>query len=47
MIFMKNKNGVDIEITEKEIEEFENKYNVELNKDVYDAILDKVFEILD
>ena len=33
--------------TEDEISEFENKYNVELNKDIYDAILDKVFEILD
>jgi len=33
--------------TEDEILEFENKYNVELNKDIYDAILDKVFEILD
>ena len=33
--------------TEEEISEFENKYNVELNKDIYDAILDKVFEILD
>ena len=33
--------------TEDEISEFENKYDVELNKDVYDAILDKVFEILD
>lgn len=33
--------------TVDEISEFENKYNVELNKDIYDAILDKVFEILD
>ena len=33
--------------TEDEISEFENKYDVELNKDIYDAILDKVFEILD
>lgn len=33
--------------TVEEISEFEIKYNVELNKDIYDAILDKVFEILD
>ena len=33
--------------TAEEISEFEIKYNVELNKDIYDAILDKVFEILD
>lgn len=33
--------------TADEISEFENKYNVELSKDIYDAILDKVFEILD
>lgn len=33
--------------TVDEISEFEIKYNVELNKDIYDAILDKVFEILD
>ena len=33
--------------TEEEISEFETKYNVELNEDIYDAILDKVFEILD
>ena len=33
--------------TEDEISEFENKYNVELNKNIYDVILDKVFEILD
>ena len=33
--------------TAEEISEFEIKYNVELNEDIYDAILDKVFEILD
>lgn len=33
--------------TEDEISEFENNYHVELSKDIYDAILDKVFEILD
>ena len=33
--------------TAEEISEFENKYDVELSKDIYDAILDKVFEILD
>ena len=33
--------------TAEEISEFETKYNVELNEDIYDAILDKVFEILD
>ena len=49
---MYNKNSIadflsDRGYTEDEILEFENKYNVELNKDIYDAILDKVFEILD
>ena len=30
--------------TAEEISEFENKYDVELNKDIYDAILDRVFD---